>query len=317
MDRTFLFAPNHRADNPLLRCDCPPNALSLDNDLTPKPSIINIIGSSIGRAMERHPIDLHYYESNINHPHSAYSADADRLENIPKFFQHSNALIARGINWTWEREGAVFTRARVTPCKSDNAAEKQLLYAITNPVKDGLVSRTKDSPFFSTFMHQSQGEALRFWWIDWGAFWKAGGPENKKHQPKDYLKWVAWETTPLPHLQGLTESQRQTRMRKLVREEELNQEALRKAEKCTVIGVPALFKTDPRSRPKNPKTGTAQPLCHADDEATRKAFEAKWIEFLKAHRAASVDYRRGEWKRIFPAGSFRPPLIRIINEDGT
>ena len=317
VDRTFLFRPSHRKESPLLRYDSPPSSLSPDSPIIPKPSIINIVGSSIGRALQRNPINIHCYESNINHPHGLFSPIEDNLQNIPKFFQQTNSLIARGVNDTWSREGAVFTRARVTPCKSDAAAEKQLLYAVTNPVKDGLISRVKETPFFSTYMHQSQGEPLRFWYIDWAAYWKAGGADNKKRSPKEFLKWVEWETTPLPHLADLTVHQRQTRIRKLVQEEERHQEELRREEKRTVIGVPALFKIDPRNRPKNPKPNTPQPLCHADDRETALAFEEEWDEFLDAYRAASIDYRGGYFERLFPAGSFRPPLIRIINGDGT
>jgi len=317
VDRTFLFKPSHRKGSPLLRRDYPASSLRLDNPVVPKPSIINIIGSSIGRALQRTPVNIHCYESNINHPHTLFSAEEEQLKNIPKFFQQANSLIARGVNETWAREGAVFTRARVTPCKSDAAAEKHLLYALTNPVKDGLISRVKETPFFSTYMHQSQGKPLRFWYIDWAAYWKAGGPDNKKRSPKEFLKWVEWQTTPLPHLSDLTVYQRQTRIRKLVQEEEWNQEDLRKEKKRAVIGVPAIFDIDPRSRPKNPKPNTPQPLCHADDRATAQAFEEEWEAFLHAYMAASIDYRGGYFERLFPAGSFRPPLIRIINGDGT
>ncbi len=317
VDRAFLFAPNHMRDNPLLRQDSPADALSIDNETVPEPSIINIIGSSIGRALKQHPINIHCYEANINHPHVLFSAPEERLENVPKFFQHTNSLIARQVNQTWKREGAVFTRARVTPCEGDASAEQQLLYAVTNPVKDGLISRVRVSPFFSTFAHQTQGDSLRFWWIDWATYWKKGGPDNKKHDPKDYLHWTNWETTPLPHLAELTPYQRRTRLRKLVREEEEKQEAIRLNENRDAIGVPVLFETNPRSRPSTNRQRTPQPLCHADTEEAAVAYEEKWRDFLEKHREASTDFLAGGWEREFPLGSFRPPIIRMINDDGT
>ena len=192
-----------------------------------------------------------------------------------------------------------------------------MVYAVTNPVKDGLVSDVKQSPFFSTFKHQSQGEPLRFWWIDWAAYWKAGGATNKKHHIKQYLKWTEWETTPLPNLSELSVHQKQTRFRKLVKQEELHQETLRLSQKRTVIGVSGLFEIDPRDRPKYPKNKGRQPLCHADDKQTCKAYEKKWKAFLIEHRKASIDFRNGDRDRLFPQGSFRPPLIRIITEDGS
>jgi hypothetical protein len=318
VDRTFLFAPNHRKDNPLLRHDCPADALSSSNLIIPQPSIINIVGSSIGRALKENPINIHWYEGNINHNHPAFSAIEETIGNIPGFFRHSNSLIARGINKTWEREGPVFTgRYRCDACLDDDSAEKKLLYAITNPVKDGLVSSTKQSPFFSTFKHQSQGEPLKFWWIDWAGYWKAGGSANKKHHPKEYLKWIEWEITPLPNLSSLSVHQRQTRIRKLVKEEEEHQEDVLRKARQTVIGVRSLFETDPRQRPKNPKVTGRQPLCHAKDRATRVAYEEKWRDFLNEYRRASWDFRNGNRDREFPPGSCRPPIIRIITEDGS
>ena len=90
VDRAFLFVPNHRMDNPMLRYDCEANALSPDNELIPKPSIINIIGSSVGRALKEHPINIHAFEGNINHIHTVYSAGKDNVENIPNFFPLDN-----------------------------------------------------------------------------------------------------------------------------------------------------------------------------------------------------------------------------------
>ncbi len=316
VDRSFLFAPNHREDNSLLRQDCSANALSLDNDLTPEPSIINIVGSSIGRALEANPINVHAYECNINHPHRVFSPIGDDVASIPKFFQHAASLIARGINKTWDREGSVFQRARVEECTDDEIAEQQLLYAITNPVKDGLIRSVKQTPFFSTYRHQAHGDPLKFWWIDKAAFWRAGGPDNEGHRLKDYLKWTTWETTPLPHLADMTVYQHQTYIRKSVRKQEQTFEAKRKEENRTVMGVSALYEIDPRDHPKTRKK-TRQPSCHSSTIEAKLAFEEEWREFLKQYLEASGNYRDGNFNREFPQGSFRPPLVRIINEDGT
>ncbi len=317
VDRTFLFAPNHLSDNPLLRFDSPVSALSLDNDEIPKSSIINIVGSSIGRALEANPINIHGYECNISHPHRVYSAKDGVVENIPKFFQHATSLIARGLNETWEREGAVFQRARVEECTDGKIAEQKLLYAITNPVKDGLIASVKQTPFFSTYRHQAHGDPLRFWWIDKAAFWRAGGYENKNHRLKEYLKWTIWETTPLPHLADMTVYQHQTYIRKSVQEHEQTLCANREEENRTVIGVPALFDIDPRDHPKTPRKRTRQPICHSSSLEGKIAYKEAWKEFLNQHREASVNYRNGDFNREFPEGSFRPPLVRIISGDGT
>ncbi len=53
VDRQFLLSPNHDFNgDPLLEKGCPPESLDPNNDLIPKPSIINIIGSTAARAQE-------------------------------------------------------------------------------------------------------------------------------------------------------------------------------------------------------------------------------------------------------------------------
>ena len=65
VDRTFLFTPNHNRDSPLLDADSSFDALNPRNDVIPIPSVINIFGAAIGRALIKYPIQLHAFESNI------------------------------------------------------------------------------------------------------------------------------------------------------------------------------------------------------------------------------------------------------------
>ena len=237
VDRQFLFTPNHHPDNPLLANTSPINALDLSNDIIPKPSIINIIGAAVGRALEKHPIQIHAFEANMSHLHEQFSANEKQVDNAADFFRTVHSLIARGINKTWDREGHVFgARARIQPCLDDAAAEQKLLYAVTNPIKDDLLENATKSPLFSTYEHQANGKPLRFWYIDWEAYWLAGGTRKKSHRPKDYLKWTTWSCTALPSHQGMTDSQRQTWMRAQVREIVKDCKRKRKDEQKTVLG---------------------------------------------------------------------------------
>ncbi len=347
VDRQFLFSPNHREDNPLLHSSCPANAFDLANDITPVPSTINIIGSSIGRALKANPVWLHACESNSNHLHEEVSADTEHLGNIAKFEQHANSLIARGMNKILEREGHLFSsRYRMEACVSDEPAEQKLFYALTNVVKDGLVEKVSQSPFFSTFKHQAHGEILEYWYIDWEGYWEAGGDRNKQLRPKDFLKWVTVETTPLPAWMDLSENQHRTRIRKGVREIEEEQAEKRRVDKRAVIGVSALFERDPRDRPKNPRKTEgqlaavavrneadpvrgvtqvrpsrraslrrSQPLCHASTPEESLSYREKWNNFRNEFIKASLDFRNGYWKREFPLGCYRPPTIRLYSND--
>ena len=174
-----------------------------------------------------------------------------------------------------------------------------------------MVETVKQSPFFNTYRHLAYGDPLRFWYIDWHAWWLAGGFRNKRHRAKDYLKWTEFKLTPLPEWQNLTVSQRQTRVRVRVRELEEHYADLRKHKNRTVIGVRALFRVDPRDRPQNPKKSGKQPLCHASDPRLSHQFKREWYDFVHEHRRASIDYRKGYYEREFPEGSFRPVIKKV------
>ena len=311
-DRQFLFRPNHNPENPLLDASCPANALDPSNDITPVPSVINIIGASIGRALARHPVDLNWFEANVHHEHDGVTPgdDAQRAD-IPCFFRDVHSLIARETNRLLDRENHVYgERYRAEPCLDDASAEQQLVYAMVNAVKDGQVERVSKSPFFSTYRHLAYGELLEFWYIDRTAWWRKGGP-IRGNREKDHMKWIRFELKPLPGWEKLSARQRQTRFRHLVREAEEIAAREREVEGRSVVGVPALRRLDPRDRPRDPKKSGRQPLCHSSDPALRSLYERLWRDFLRAYRAASIAYRAGDFSVEFPDGSFRPPLVTM------
>jgi len=312
VDRQFLFTPNHHPEDPLLANTSPLGAMSMDNDLIPEPSIINIIGSAVGRTLEKYPIQLHCFEANSSHLHEQYSANSEQTGNLAGFVRGVHSLIARGVNKTWDREGHVFgARARTYPCIDEGAAEQKLLYAVTNAVKDNLLERVSKTPLFSTYDHLAKGEKLRFWYIDYEAYWAAGGSRKKSHRLKDYLKWVEWKCAPLPQHAKMPDHQRQAYFRKQVRDIEADCKKKRKEAGKSVLGKTKLFETDPRDRPKNPKKSGMAPLCHAADKENAKTFKKEWRAFMDRFIEASADYRNGLYDREFPEGSYRPPLVTI------
>lgn len=317
VDRQFLFKPNHHPYNPLLEQSCPIESLDPRNDIIPKPSVINVIGASVGRALQKYPIRIHWFESNINHLHVGFSFDRAQMGNAAAFHRDTKSLIARELNRTWEREGNFFSgRSKIHPCLDDASAERHLLYALTNPVKDGLVEQVSDSPLFSTYHFQAKGKALRFWYIDYEAYYLAGGCRKKNHRLKDYLKWVTWECAPLPSHEKMTINQRQTWVRQQVRKIETEKKMTQRKSGNSYIGKAGLFALNPRSRPNHPKTSSPDPLCHAANLDLAKQYKKEWREFLNQFIQASADYRNGYFHREFPEGSYRPPLVTVYYASG-
>lgn len=315
VDRTFSFAPDHDEDQPLLQRGCPAYALDPRSDLLPVPSTLNIIGAALARAQELAPVRLHAAEFNLTHPHTVISACDDQLTNIAEFYRIAMSLIARRLNYWRGREGHLFGGAlRLTPCGSHLQAAQKVLYAMTNTVKDGLTSTVRRSPMFNTYRAQALGQEQRYFDFDFRRYHAAGGQANPRLRLKDFMVWRTLELTPLPGLSGMTPEQIQTYWRKQVREVEEDTAAKLKAEGRTFMPPTRLMTLDLRDRPKEPrKESHRQPLIHADTAEDAKAYEEKYNEVRKQHRVASIAYRQGDLTVEFPRGTYRPPLIQVID----
>ena len=313
VDRTFSFAPNHDPAHPLLARGCPLESLDPESPIVPVPSIINIVGAAAARTMELSPIDLHALELSSTHQHEVQSAKDGDVAAMPEFWRNFHAKVARDVNRLRDREGHLYAGpSRVTPCATDANAMQQLVYALTNPVKDGLVDRVRHSPFFSTYRAQALGEPLRYWDIEWERYWEAGGPFNTRLSPKQFMLWRTLEITPLLHLAGMPAHRRQTLIRNAVEDVEIETADQLEREGRVFCPVSRHFETDFRSRPATPRVSGRKPLIHASTRAERDAYRDKLRDVLRAYVPASIAFRSGCYDVDFPSGTFRPPLTKPI-----
>ncbi len=262
--------------------------------------------------MKLNPIDLHWFDGNINHNHLGYSLKEDQLENISPFLQHCNSIIARSINKLLGKTGHVLGGpCRIEACLDEESIIQKLKYAVENCVKDNQCVRVEDSPYFSSYKFLATDEPLKFWYIDWRTFGKNGGYNNKKHHPKDYLHWTTFELTPIPPWQHLTKKQQQQQFKNLVAN--INKEFMikRLKEKSSVMSFIKLKNTSPFAKPKKRKKSSAQPLCHTTDYNLKQKYKYKWKKFMNEYRQASILYRCGDYDIEFPQGSYRPPITTI------
>ncbi|MFO8072140.1 MAG: hypothetical protein R6V85_09720, partial [Polyangia bacterium] len=181
---------------------------------------------------------------------------------------------------------------------------------LTNVVKDGLVERVRRSPFFSSWPALAEGKQLKYWHIDWEAYYLAGGARSKRHRVKDYIRWEELEISPLPWQREWSEDRRRTWVRVNVREMEEGFAAERRREGRPARGVPALYELDPRDRPSKPREKSGPiPRVLASDPELKKLREERIRETEREHREASRAYLAGDYWREFPVGTFRPPII--------
>ena len=278
----------------------------------PDPVVRNIIGASAARALERFPVRVHWLDFNINHEQSGLSPANDSIEaasDLVRFRQMFHSILAVELNNHLDREGAVFSsRSRDIPCVDDESVENRFFYALTNPVKDGLCDKVKHWGGFSSYGALGEGKVETFTYIDRTAWNRAGGERSKKPLT-DFVKTITLEFSPLPGWEALTRSQRETRVRRRVRELEQKYREEREKKRRFAMTAERMAKVDHRDRPKQAAEKTKMPLCHAASAAAAEQYQKEYLEFRMAHRAASIRYLSGHFKVKFPKGSFRPPLI--------
>jgi REP element-mobilizing transposase RayT len=281
--------------------------------LKPSKEVNQIIGSSLGRALESAPVELHGATCNINHMGMVFSIGKGQTDNASKFIKHFAQLCSRELNRHYGLEGHFWAcRARVEEITSDKKAEKVLGYDACNPVKDGLVESYRHWKGFSTTEALLHGKILRFKYIKRTAWWGKGGAYSNIPQ-KEFERITEVNLTLLPSWRRLRESQRQTRYRHILRNQEGLAERDRKAEGLRVMGKERINRINPFDKPRNPRKRTPQPLCHADNIRDYNAYKKAYQEVANAHKEASTAFRKGAFDVEFPGGTFRPPVVTVCN----
>jgi hypothetical protein len=287
VDRTFLFLPNIE--------------------------VKNIIGSSAARAMLKHPVNLFWLDYNINHEHMGIGPVSDSPEDFThmiRFVQTFHQMVAVSLNKLYTREGAVFgAKSHHTPCLDNESAFNQLLYSMTNPVKDNLVDKMSHWKGFSSYNYLAKGEAPKFTFIDNEAYNKR---KNKKTPKTAFTKIIYLHFSPLPSLGNYSKGKQQSILRKAVREKEQYFRDRRTSENKKVAGIIKLNKLTHRDRPKTEPEKSKKPICHTSDINLLNKFKQKLKFFIDAYLESSKLYRNGHFHVQFPRGSLRPPLIESV-----
>ena len=280
--------------------------------LKPDVETKNILGSCLGRALKRHPVQLHAFDSNINHFHCLFSLTPDQLGNASLFLRYLHGQSAKQVNLHYKRKGRVWSsRGHVIPIVDEDALIARLLYAATNVVKDGLVEKASHWSGFSTHDQLAHGKRQTFFYFDRTAWWNAGGAIRYIPREK-FIREVSVEVSPLPSWGHLPSHERQSRFRRMVREKEAEIQATRELEGRPVIGKATLMRTDPLSKPESEKKSTPMPHCHASTQEKREGFINDVLKpFWNAYQEASTQFLSGILTVEFPLGSIPPPLVNV------
>ena len=184
------------------------------------------------------------------------------------------------------------------------------MYAVTNPVKDGLVDLIAHWKGVSSYNQLATGTVDRYTYVNRTKWHRAGGEKCKKPLSA-FTETVEVVLSPLPSWEHLPDHKRQAMFRRLVRQEEQRFREERERENRNVMGKRKLEKVDFRDRPKTKKYAGPQPLCHASNYEARREFKEDWRYFLDHFYQMSGHFLKGNFDVEFPKGSFRPPLIQV------
>jgi len=287
---------------------------TVDRQFLTKPTaaLRNLVGACAARALEKFPVRLYWLDVNINHEHMGIApidGSKQAASDVVGFKQLYHRLLACELNRMLGREGGLFSSAsRESVCLDNESALEAFGYAVTNPVKDGLVERVAHWKGFSSYQALGRGEDPAYTYIDWSAWHDAGGERSGK-PPQEFTKVIHLHFTPLPGMEGMSPGERQSKVRRQCRELEQKFREEREREGKKVMSPARLEKLDHRDRPSKPAKKKRKPLCHAATAEAVFEYIKKHREFLKAYRAASIAYRSGNFETEFPKGSFRPPLL--------
>ncbi len=280
----------------------------------PERATREIVGASAGRAQRLFPVKIYWLDYNINHKQAGLaplSDDQKDLDNFVCFERLFNSLTAVGINKLVDRDGPVFsTRDRIDEAIDDAAAEQQLLYAVTNPAKDGLIERVKNWEGLSSYNQLATEQVDRYSYINRTAWHRAGGKRCKKHISA-FREWVEVKFSPLPSLEGMPAKARQELFRRSVRELEKSFRDKREQQGRRAMTRLAMEKIAHRDRPKSRAVNTPQPLCHSSTLDGALEFKEGWRRFVDERLKASAMFLDGHRDVEFPMGSFRPPIISV------
>ena len=261
-----------------------------------------VLGGVLARAARLMDVEIFAFAFQSNHLHLLVRAPRG---NLPKFMQFVLANIARKVGrlvrWSdsfWER------RYSAEPVLDDEALLGRLRYILSQGVKDGLVRRCRDWPGVSCLRMLVRGSRKTFPWFSWSKRWAARNDQAAKD--RFHPRWAERETLQLavlPHWASLSQKQRARRVLELVRSVEREAELVHER----VLGRAAILAQHPHHRPARPER-SPRPHCHATLASTRRAYIKYYRAYVATYRAASLEWRRGEFGAEFPLGAFRPFL---------
>jgi len=188
----------------------------------------------------------------------------------------------------------------------EEAQIARLRYVLAHGVKENLVEKISQWPGVHCARALVEGAPVEGYWFDRSQEYAA----RRRREDFGRLRYATPETltlSPLPCWKDLPVETQRRLAANLVAEIESEAAAQRERSGSQVLGVAAIRRQQPHSRPKRSKKSPA-PLFHTFSQTVRKELYEGYAWFVAAYREAAEKLRAGNRAVSFPTGSFPPPL---------
>ncbi len=266
--------------------------------LRPSPKVNAIILGALARAQRKYGMKVCYCVYLSNHGHLLLWPDDSK--QLADFMRYAHSKIAKELGRIHDWRGGIFERryTAIELSEEETQPEKRLRYLLAQGCKERLVASPRHWPGATSLRALTDGQELRGIWIDRTAQYRAR--ENGHRAPeRNFTEEERLEITPLPTWGDLSESQRQAKVRSIVREIEAETEGHK------VLGRKAILEQDPHGRPSSHPERTPAPRFHAIARGVRRALEEAYQWFVIEYRRAAEALQAGK-PADFPPGCFLP-----------
>ncbi len=276
--------------------------------LRPSAELNALLIGVLARAQRLTGMKICFFTFQSNHEHLLLRPrDAEQLA---RFMTYVNGNVAREAGRFHGWGGEKFWGRRYADgvvSQEPEAQIERLTYCLAQGCKDGLVASPRHWPGATATKAAMTGEAITGVWIDRSAQYRAR-LRKESTEPESFASVETLELSPIPCWDDLSATQRQTKMRHLVKDLERRAEEDRGGR--PVLGRRAVLAQDPFDSPRRFKRSPA-PRFHAIQPEVRRALEWGYRLFRLKYRQAAEDRKLGRKDVEFPPGCFPGPGLFV------
>jgi len=268
--------------------------------------------SWLAKCSEREGVKLYAFAIEGSHHHEvAAFPRANRAEFMRNFNSVTAKAVAKHVkNYPG---GSLYGRRYSNEFLPENKdIEKYFFYTVLQPVKDGLVDKISNYPWYNCFHDAVHGIKRKYKHIDWKAY-KIARKYNKKAKVRDFTKIYTLEYQRLPGYENLSQTDYKKMMYKKL--EERRQLVLKERiaqGKTSFVGVEGLLAMVPGTPALNPKVSkrnSKRPRVLTSNPRTMAKRMSWYFAVLLQYKECSQRYRSGEQGVKFPSGTYKPIIF--------